>query len=76
MTIKNLIATIIIGLSAIAASFTIGTMTAGKPECNVKVYPNGTWEPIGWRIEDGYPNPNCDMPSYGVFFEDGSWGSL
>ena len=41
--------------------------------CPSEYHLDGTWEPIGWKIENGYPRTDCEMHSDKIAFEDGTW---
>lgn len=62
----SFIATVILAVIVIAKWPTL------HEECNVRIYPNGIWEPVGWQIQNGHPD-DCVMPYWGDFSPDGTW---
>jgi hypothetical protein len=41
--------------------------------CEADYRLDGTWEPVGWKIEDGFPRTDCTFPSDRFTEEDGTW---
>lgn len=74
--INILVGTILVGIGflALTGSFLYGQSKLPKSSlCEANYRLDGTWEPVGWKIEDGYPRTDCDQPSDRVSFEDGTW---
>lgn len=41
--------------------------------CEINYRLNGTWEPVGWKVEDGFPRTDCRLPADRFTEEDGTW---
>lgn len=68
-----------IGLAAIGLGLLLGAALYGESKlqrsdlCEANYRLDGTWEPLGWNVEDGFPRTDCELPSDRVTFEDGTW---
>lgn len=48
------------------------------PESNLcqatyRIVPEKTWKPIGWKVEDGFPRSDCELPPDKIVYQDGTW---
>lgn len=66
-----------IGLVMVALLLTAATIGQSKlPKsdlCEINYRLDGTWEPVGWKVEDGFPRTDCKFPSDRFTEEDGTW---
>lgn len=63
---------LMVGILLIAA--VIGQSKLPKSNlCEINYRLNGTWEPVGWKVEDGFPRTDCRLPSDRFTEEDGTW---
>ena len=68
-----------IGLGIIAMGILLGAAFYGESKlprsnlCEVNYRLDGTWEPVGWKVEDGFPRTDCEFPSDRFTEEDGTW---
>lgn len=68
-----------IGLGIIAMGILLGAALYGESKlhrsdlCEANYRMDGTWDPVGWKIEDGFPRTDCKLPADRISFEDGTW---
>lgn len=41
--------------------------------CEINYRLDGTWEPVGWKVEEGFPRNDCRFPADRFTEEDGTW---
>lgn len=64
----------IIAFTFLYAAFAYGQSKLPKSDlCEANYRLDGTWEPVGWKIENGFPRTDCRLPADRVTFEDGTW---
>ena len=42
-------------------------------QCEINYRLDGTWKPVGWKVEDGFPRTDCELPTDRFTEEDGTW---
>lgn len=68
-----------IGLIVIFIAMMIGATLYGESNvnrgnlCQTAYRLDGTWKPLGWKVEDGFPRTDCTLPNDRITFEDGTW---
>ena len=73
----NVVKTIAFGI--VAMGIPLGAALYGESKlhrsdlCEANYRLDGTWEPVGWKIEDGFPRTDCKFPSDRFTEEDGTW---
>lgn len=73
----NVVKTIAFGI--VAMGILLGAAFYGESKlhrsdlCEANYRLDGTWEPVGWKIEDGFPRTDCKFPSDRFTEEDGTW---
>ncbi len=69
----------VIGLAVVMAALLLTAAFIGNSKlhksdlCEANYRLDGTWEPIGWKVEDGFPRTDCKLPSDRLTWEDGTW---
>ena len=72
-TLKIIGLGIVLGTVLLIAGI-IGQSKLSKSEyCEINYRLDGTWEAVGWKVEDGFPRTDCKLPSDRFTEEDGTW---
>jgi hypothetical protein len=75
----KLTAAIILGMGAIIVAGLIGESRlprSSECEANYQLSSNfepTKWQPVGWKVQDGFPPIGCTMPKDKIVYEDGTW---
>lgn len=70
----EVIALFAVGFGLLYGAFTIGQSKLPKSnQCEINYRLDGTWEPVGWKVEDGFPRTDCELPADRFTEEDGTW---
>ena len=74
MKVVKTISLVIIAMGLLFAAALYGESKLPRSsQCEANYRLDGTWEPVGWKIEDGFPRTDCDLPSDRFTEEDGTW---
>jgi len=74
MKVVKTISLVIIAMGLLFAAASYGESKLPRSsQCEVNYRLDGTWKPVGWKIESGFPQTDCDLPSDRFTYEDGTW---